>query len=60
MRDTTQGTPEDGHTNGKRVSLHPLRFEDALRGLLKTKPPDITEDAARAKPPQVGRLPEHA
>jgi hypothetical protein len=30
-----------------KVSLHPLKFEDALKGLLKTKPPEKKADNQR-------------
>lgn len=38
---------EDSRTRKPgKVSLHPLRFEDALKGLLKTKPPKKGEKRA--------------
>lgn len=31
--------PDGKKQNNKKISLHPLSFEDALRGLLQTEPP---------------------
>lgn len=31
---------DKGQKRNGKVSLHPLGFEDALRGLLQTKPPE--------------------
>ena len=31
--------PEQKKTNDKKLSLHPLEFEEALKGLLATPPP---------------------
>jgi hypothetical protein len=48
---------EDTHTRKPgKVSLYPLKFEDALKGLLKTKPPkkQVQEDRKQqdASPPE--------
>lgn len=48
---------EDSHTRKPgKVSLHPLKFEDALKGILRSKPPEkqMQEDRKRqdASPPQ--------
>jgi hypothetical protein len=32
-----------------KVSLHPLKFEDALKALLKTKPPEKRKGSSSAR-----------
>jgi hypothetical protein len=41
---------EDSRTQKPgKVSLHPLKFEDALKGLLKAKPPEKSGNASKKR-----------
>jgi hypothetical protein len=57
-----QSMSEDSRTRKPgKVSLHLLRFEDALKGLLKTKPnrPTEAEPSKRASEREVRQTPEN-
>jgi hypothetical protein len=42
--------PEQKKKTDKNLSLHPLSFEDALKGLLATEPPSKEEQEKKDKP----------
>jgi hypothetical protein len=44
-----EAMPEQRKTNGKKISLHPFDFEEALKGLLATEPPKEKKDKPAPK-----------